>query len=575
MKNILTTSALVAFSAAAASAANIFVPAGDISVDTTWTSANEYILQGPVFVKDGATLTINAGTIVRGQPRKGPTLTDPAQTPGAIIVTRTGRIVANGSKTNPVIFTTAAIDVNADGIADSTSAKTFTAFTGVEPLLDASPKTAPLAPLDPTNGNSQVSLWGGIVICGNAPTNLADFAGVGFGKGIVEGLTVPGFPAADATYGGTVATDSSGKLEYVSIRHAGDEIGNSNELNGLTLAGVGSGTILSNVEVYCNFDDGIEWFGGTVNGENLVVVFAGDDAFDMDQGYTGTNNFLFAVQPFFKENDTGNFGSASGDKAGEWDGDDSVLENFSGSLDREAPDNVAVSVSLDFLTPTAGSEIAAPFSNPAVFNMTVLGSEPSRTLTQEFTPTTARGAGRGVDMRHGFAGRLFSSIIVNTDQGIDVRKGTLANRESDGVTVIGSPADGSIIADADENAANGLIVVANTTFLGTDAADFGTAENNAIANGDVLTTAINDNKINPAIAMTALIVNADQSFNPQGNASGLLDGTLKATKLDPRSKLGANNVNQIGGLFGGPKVTYRGAFTTNTAASSGRLVGLR
>ena len=94
-------------------------------------------------------------------------------------------------------------------------------------------------------------------------------------------------------------------MRFVSIRHAGDEIGNSNELNGLTLGGVGSGTTIENVEVYVNFDDGIEWFGGTVNGKNLHVAFVGDDTFDLDEGYTGVNQFLFGVMPFFNENDGG------------------------------------------------------------------------------------------------------------------------------------------------------------------------------------------------------------------------------------------------------------------------------
>lgn len=148
-----------------------------------------------------------------------------------------------------------------------------------------------------------MALWGDLVLLGNATTNMANNAGLGQGLGTVEGLTVPGFPVADATYGGSLGVgddaDSSGSVSYVSVRHAGDEIGNSNELNGVPLAGVGTGTEFHHVEVYANFDDGIEWFGGTVNGHHLQVSQAGDDVFDADQGYRGKNQFLVGIMPNF------------------------------------------------------------------------------------------------------------------------------------------------------------------------------------------------------------------------------------------------------------------------------------
>ena len=140
-------------------------------------------------------------------------------------------------------------------------------------------------------------------------------------------MTVPGFPLADCTYGGSEPHDNSGRLRYVSIRHGGDEIGNGNELNGLSLGGVGDGTTIDNVEIYCNFDDGFEWFGGTVNGTHLAVFFHGDDMLDLDEGYTGVNQFLFGVQPFFNKNGGTACGSASGDKIGENDGDNNLPDN--------------------------------------------------------------------------------------------------------------------------------------------------------------------------------------------------------------------------------------------------------
>ena len=290
----------------------------NITSNTTWSGV--VILETAIFVKNGATLTILPNTIVRGQPRTGPVLQgDPTGTPGALIVTQNGRIVADASAQTSIIMTTAVVDNNNDGIADDLDGNGFLdPFPGFNPgtltpsttpvFLDATPRTAPLAPLDKA-GNGNVSLWGGVVILGSAPTNLGSLSAGGYGQATVEGLTVPGFPVADALYGGLEPHDNSGSLNFVSVRHAGDELGNGNELNGVTLAGVGDGTRFQNVEVYCNFDDGIEWFGGTVNGKNLAVFFAGDDSFDLDEGYTGINQFLFGIMPFFNDNFGGSFRS--------------------------------------------------------------------------------------------------------------------------------------------------------------------------------------------------------------------------------------------------------------------------
>ena len=135
-----------------------------------------------------------------------------------------------------------------------------------------------------TNLNeTNVGLWGGVIILGYAPCSLS---------GDVEEAQIEGIPADDTfgLYGGTDAADNSGVLNYVSIRHGGTLIGEGNEINGLTLGGVGSGTQISNVEVVANVDDGIEFFGGTVNASNLVVWAQGDDGLDIDQAYSGTIN---------------------------------------------------------------------------------------------------------------------------------------------------------------------------------------------------------------------------------------------------------------------------------------------
>src|SRR5690606_13383043 len=129
-------------------------------------------------------------------------------------------------------------------------------------------------------------LWGGLMIMGKARGSFA---------GDVAEIQIEGIPASDTNglYGGNDDADSSGVLKYVSIRHGGANIGEGNEINGLTLGGVGSGTVIENVEVVANQDDGIEWFGGTVSVKNALLWNSGDDAVDTDQSWAGTlDNFI-------------------------------------------------------------------------------------------------------------------------------------------------------------------------------------------------------------------------------------------------------------------------------------------
>ena len=99
-----------------------------------------------------------------------------------------------------------------------------------------------------------------------------------------------------AAYGGTNDADNSGVMTYVSIRHGGTQLGAANEINGLTLGGVGSGTTIHHVEVISNDDDGIEFFGGTVEVDYAAVAFCGDDSFDWAQGYSGGGSNWFVIQ---------------------------------------------------------------------------------------------------------------------------------------------------------------------------------------------------------------------------------------------------------------------------------------
>jgi hypothetical protein len=541
------------------------VPAGEITTNTAWSGL--VILQGPVFVTNNAILTIAAGTVVRGQPRQLPVEEGETDgTPGALIITQSGRINAQGSASNPIIFTTAAIDNDNNGIADdivTLDPDTLTYVAGADGLLDPwepgdlflddTCNTAPLAPLDKTlpNAIANVSMWGGVVLLGEAPTNNANKCGVGYGKCTIEGLTFPGFPAANATYGGVYPHDNSGILRFFSIRHAGDELGNGNELNGLSMGGVGDGTIIEFGEVYANFDDGFEWFGGTVNGKNLVVSYVGDDMFDADEGYTGVNQFLFGVMPFFNASAGNLYGSASGDKAMELDGDNYRPDNTA------LNDNVNIRLQINSLPPATpvSDPTPWPLSGPAFYNLTLIGSTPD--AGQDFLPVSPASTNRGIQMRNGFAGDVFNAIVVNTggETGLEVEVET----------------DASPGFNAQENAANNLArLVCSTVDDGlaedtdpqgeTDARTFG----NALAVQLGGTSPASDNVVN--VATTSFLVDEDTTFDPSGNAAGKLVSTLKPAPFNPRPASGGFPPPPIAGCPSprgtglDASATYRGAF---------------
>lgn len=223
----------------------------NISENTTWESGNVYVLGNRIAVLNGATLTIEPGVIVKGQAGTGANAT-------ALLIARGGKIMAEGTATEPIIFTSL-IDEIEPGQVESPN---------LEPGL---------------NG-----LWGGLIVLGKAPIS-AD----------AEAVQIEGIPASDQNglYGGADDKDNSGVIRYVSIRHGGANIGEGNEINGLTLGGVGSGTVIENVEIVSNQDDGIEWFGGTVNVTNAVVWNAGDDAIDTDQAWAGTLDNFIIITP--------------------------------------------------------------------------------------------------------------------------------------------------------------------------------------------------------------------------------------------------------------------------------------
>lgn len=243
------------------------VPTGNIVVssniaeNTTWSTGSVYQLGGRITVLDGATLTIEPGVIIKGEAGTGANAT-------ALVVARGGRLNANGTADLPIIFTSVADEITPEQVATGNV---------VSPNLDPN-----------ING-----LWGGVIVLGRAPISASN------DQGDIVAVQIEGIPTSDSNglYGGNDPADNSGSIQYISIRHGGANIGLGNEINGLTLGGVGTGTVINHVEVVANQDDGIEWFGGTVNTSNAVVWNAGDDAIDTDQSWAGTLDNFVVITP--------------------------------------------------------------------------------------------------------------------------------------------------------------------------------------------------------------------------------------------------------------------------------------
>ncbi|MFN7847018.1 MAG: T9SS type A sorting domain-containing protein [Bacteroidota bacterium] len=255
MKKIYTlTVGLLMASASLKAQTIVNIVDADLNAGQTynWTNNNIYLLDGLVFVEDGATLNIEEGTIVKFTPRAD------IGNPSALVICRGAKIFANGSVTAPIIFT-----AEDDDVSDAQD-------------------------LGPTDN----ALWGGIVILGKAYTikngnNEVNVEGIP----TTEPRGIYGMPA-----GSNIDNDNSGSLRYVSIRHGGRQIATGSELNGLTLAAVGSGTALEYIDVYANSDDGIEFFGGTVNLKYSSVSFCEDDSYDWDESWKGKGQFWFSIQ---------------------------------------------------------------------------------------------------------------------------------------------------------------------------------------------------------------------------------------------------------------------------------------
>lgn len=257
-----------------------FVDAGNnLTVDMTIPALENdgvHIFQGSLFVGEthDTDAALAAAGIVEGG--DGPVLTIEAGATLAFtansdffIVNRGSQIFAVGTETSPI---------------------TFTSVSDIESAREATP----------TLEFDAVQQWGGMVINGFGVTNKCDYTGsVAGGDLATTDCHVDAEGAAgldESQYGGDNNSDSSGRMEYVRVKHTGAQVANGDELNGISFGGVGSNTIVNNLEVYSTFDDGIEMFGGAVNFNNFVALYVRDDAIDIDEGYSGTITNALVIQ---------------------------------------------------------------------------------------------------------------------------------------------------------------------------------------------------------------------------------------------------------------------------------------
>lgn len=292
----------------------------DITTNTTFTADKTYIIPGNTyrFVKPGATLTIEPGTVIQGEAG------------GVLVITRGAKIMAEGTAQKPIIMTSS------------------------QPV-----------------GQKTRKGWGGLLILGAAPINTNKLATPASDEATFEAFTAA---IPEGKYGGTNAADNSGTLKYVRIEFGGFEFVSGREFNTLTLAGVGSGTTIDYVQVHAGADDGIEFFGGSVNVKHLVSSQNADDGFDADNGYSGKVQFL-------------------------------IVQNVSPDGAAEASNGYEIDNH-----GTAASYNALPRTGMTIYNATIVGNK-------DYTGGTSFAA----VLRRGTGGKLYNHIFMNFQRGIEFR----------------------------------------------------------------------------------------------------------------------------------------------------------
>ncbi|MES2458438.1 MAG: hypothetical protein V4594_22965 [Bacteroidota bacterium] len=424
---------------------NVVNVAADITANTTWTADKIYLLKGNVFVTGNATLKIEAGTIIKGD----------KATKGSLIIARGSKIDATGTAEKPIVFT-------------------------------SSQASGARAPGD----------WGGVILLGKGVANNGT-------ANVVEGI--PASLGDKALYGGTDNADNSGTLKYVRIEFAGIPLLPDVEINGLTLAGVGSGTTLDYIEVYRSGDDAFEFFGGSVNAKHLLAIGTWDDDFDTDNGYSGKIQFALAQRA-------------------------QVVADFSGSNGFESDNN------------SAGSNVT-PLTSAVFSNITIVGPLLNVTSTSNINANYQH----AIQIRRNSSISIFNSIIANYTEGIffdDER-----------------PAAPST-ANSSSNYISGASVIKNNLFYGLN------VKSNEIKASSAATKALievglrADNAFLAAGSVTDLVTDPLKyglDFKATGNANA---GT-------PNFIVKAGSAAATGATFtdakltsGFENVTYKGAFGT-------------
>ena len=399
---------------------------GRISENRTLHAQYTYKLRGLVYVTNGAILTIEPGTKIVGENGKN----------GGLIITRSCKIIADGTLDKPIIFTSEAAT--------------------------------------PARGD-----WAGLVLLGNAPTN-ASFNGVQ-GIGAVEGginnsdnLGLFGTPATQ----GQNPADNSGILRYVRIEYAGYAFLPDNEINGLTFGGVGTGTVVDNVQVSYANDDSFEWFGGTVNCKHLISFRTLDDDFDTDNGFSGKVQFGISLR-------------------------DSAVADISKSEAFES-DNDANGSSLL-------PQTAAVFSN-----MTVMG--PKATLANTGNSLFVWGS----QIRRNSTISLFNSIIMGYPNGlyIDATKGVPTDNNIPGSLFV----QNTIIAGCPQPVLYSISGNANPPITANTTATI-TAWYNTAAYGNSILTNCSD------VQLTAPFNYSSPDFNPAAGSPAANGASFTNTKL--------------------------------------------
>ncbi|HEX5172453.1 MAG TPA: T9SS C-terminal target domain-containing protein [Cyclobacteriaceae bacterium] len=210
------------------------IVSADITTNTSWSKDTKYLLKGNIFVNNNAELTIEAGTIIYGD----------KVSKGALIIERGSKIIAEGTATSPIVFTSSA-----------------------------------------PAGFRNYGDWGGLIILGKATNNQGENVNI-------EGITA----GTKGQYGGTADDDNSGTLAYVRVEFAGIALSTDNEINGMTFGSVGSGTTMHHVQVSYSGDDAYEFFGGKVSPHHMIAYKTWDDDFDTDFGFSGKVQFAAAFR---------------------------------------------------------------------------------------------------------------------------------------------------------------------------------------------------------------------------------------------------------------------------------------